>query len=479
MQVRRTTDLENIYHVVTDQNLADLPTRPEKVIASDVDPLSSWHTGLDWMKMDLDKVVEDGIITPLVKLSMSDELKEDFEQGFVYEKTKDVLTKGHIVTKIVCGVTYNKERVDLVYSRAAFAKYLVLPTKYHFPAVVRILGLVWKFLKSFKCSQGKFKTQPKFKMFTADTKTCSRVSLTSLFSRLADDSDIARVENSDISSVEDSDTSRVLVSNQESSKSSAASKKKMVIIPSDEDMSDALSYLFQVATKEVKEFVKPEILRKIAVESQGVLYSKSRIMEGQRFILSGDLKDTGILADQGVIIHTPVIDRFSPLAYSIGLWVHDTLSKHAGYETSNRTSLGFCFIMKGASLYEEIGQACTTCKKLRKKFLEVSMGPISSHRFAVCPPFWVTQADLFGPVIHYVPGRERNTRMRPALECKCYVFVMVCMVTKLINMQVVESKDVGGICCALTRLGCEVGMPKLFLIDQDSGIMATMRDAED
>ena len=76
MQVRRTTDLENIYHVVTDQNLADLPTRPEKVIASDVDPLSSWHTGLDWMKMDLDKVVEDGIITPLVKLSMSDELRE-------------------------------------------------------------------------------------------------------------------------------------------------------------------------------------------------------------------------------------------------------------------------------------------------------------------------------------------------------------------------------------------------------------------
>ena len=173
-----------------------------------------------------------------------------------------------------------------------------------------------------------------------------------------------------------------------------------------------------------------------------------------------------------------MIDRFSPLAYSIGLWVHDTLSKLAGYETSNRTSLGFCFTMKGASLYEEIGEACTTCKKLRKNFLEVSMGPITSHWFAVCPPFWVTQADLFGPVIHYVPGIERNTRMRPALECKCYVFVMVCMVTKLINMQVVESKDVGGICCALTRLGCEVGMPKLCLIDQDSGVMATMREAE-
>ena len=95
-------------------------------------------------------------------------------------------------------------------------------------------------------------------------------------------------------------------------------------------------------------------------------------------------------------------------------------------------------------LYEELGEACTTCKKLRKKFLEVSMGPISPHHFTVCPPFWVTQADLFGPVVHYVPGRERNTRGKPALQCKCYVFVMVCMVTKLKNMQVVGCK--GGIC---------------------------------
>ena len=123
------------------------------------------------------------------------------------------------MTKVVCGVTYNKEMVDLVYSRAAFAKYLVLPTKYHFPAVVRILGYVWKFLKSFKCRQGKFKKQPKFQMLTADTKTCSRVSLTSLFSRTADEnSDISRVENSDIVTVENSDISRILVSNQESSK---------------------------------------------------------------------------------------------------------------------------------------------------------------------------------------------------------------------------------------------------------------------
>ena len=55
---------------------------------------------------------------------------------------------------------------------------------------------------------------------------------------------------------------------------------------------------------------------------------------------------------------------------------------------------------------------------------------------------------------------------------------MVCVVTKLVNMQVVETKDTGGISCALTRLGCEIGMPKLFLIDKDSGVMATLRAAQ-
>ena len=70
-------------------------------------------------------------------------------------------------------------------------------------------------------------------------------------------------------------------------------------------------------------------------------------MDGQRFILSVDLKDSRILADQGIIIHTPLVERFSPLAYSIAEYVHDKLARHAGHETCHRTSLGFFLIMKG------------------------------------------------------------------------------------------------------------------------------------
>ena len=36
VQLRRTTSLDNVYHVVTNQNLADLPTRPDKVSFADI-----------------------------------------------------------------------------------------------------------------------------------------------------------------------------------------------------------------------------------------------------------------------------------------------------------------------------------------------------------------------------------------------------------------------------------------------------------
>ena len=448
VQVRRTSDLDRIYHVVSDQNLADLPTRPDKVNLDDVGPLSVWHNGLPWMKLDLKECVENNILTPLEKLSMSDDMKEEFDLGFVFEKTKDVITRGYLVTKTVCGVALNKERIDLVYSRAVKANYLLLPTKFHFPVVVRIHALVYKFIKSFKCLKGKLQKQPKFIMLSTTNELCSVSSMSAMFSPAC------------------------LTSNQTSR------AKKVEIIPSDEDISNALAYLFRTATMEVKEFVKPEVIKKVAIENENILYSKSRVLDGQRFSISADLNDSNILAEQGIIIHTPLVERFSPLAYSIGQYVHDNLARHSGFETCNRTSLGFCFILKGLGLYEELAENCTTCKRLRKKFLEVSMGPVSSHQFAICPPFWVTQADLFGPVVHYVPGRERNTRNNPALHCKCYVLVMVCMVTKLVNMQVVEKKDVGGICCGLTRLGCEVGVPKIFLTDQDSGIMAALKEAD-
>ena len=114
----------------------------------------------------------------------------------------------------------------------------------------------------------------------------------------------------------------------------------------------------------------------------------------------------------------------------------------------------------------------------RKKFLEVRMGGVKPEQLIVAPPFWACQIDLFGPYKTFVPGYERQTRNRQMLECEVWILAVVCPTTRLVNLQVVEKKDAGGIICGITRLACESGMPKHIFTDQDSGIIAALTGAE-
>jgi hypothetical protein len=112
--------------------------------------------------------------------------------------------------------------------------------------------------------------------------------------------------------------------------------------------------------------------------------------------------------------------------------------------------------MQGAVLYREIGENCPRCAIKRKRFLEAAFGPIRESQLAIAPPFYFAQMDLFGPVQVVVPGREKNTRGRLALDSKCWVMVIVCPTTRLINMQVVETSmwRQMGLCQGLS--GCVV-----------------------
>ena len=50
--------------------------------------------------------------------------------------------------------------------------------------------------------------------------------------------------------------------------------------------------------------------------------------------------------------------------------------------------------------------------------------------------------------------------------------------SKLINLQVIESKSAEGVLDGLTRLGCEMGFPSFLLLDQEKSFMKAVRDAE-
>ena len=257
-------------------------------------------------------------------------------------------------------------------------------------------------------------------------------------------------------------------------------KGKCHILLTDDDFSRSLEYLYKKASKEVKKFNKPELVKKITIEKDQVLFSKNRILDSQRFQVAGGLEEGDILGvgDFGIKVKTPVLDRYSPLSYSIADYVHRKISRHGGYETCLRDSLNHCFIIQGMSLFREIGEDCISCVKRRNKYLDVEMGSIADEQLIVAPPFWVTMCDIFGPCYIYVPGHSMQTRNRKVIDVKCYELVFMCPTTKMINLQVIENKSADGVIDGVNRLGCEVGIPSHILVDKDSGIMKALDEAE-
>ena len=81
------------------------------------------------------------------------------------------------------------------------------------------------------------------------------------------------------------------------------------------------------------------------------------------------------------------------------------------------------------------------------------MGPISDKQLTISPPFFVAMCDLDGPINVFVPGHERQTRGKNVMTAKIYIMTFICPVSKLINLQVIESKSADGILEGLTRPG--------------------------
>ena len=96
------------------------------------------------MEHDIDNVVQKGILTPIGDLMMKAEDQSEYEEGFVLERSPDILTQGHLVHLA------SPERVKRTATRASYTRNIIFPTQFNFPEVVRILGIVAKIVEAFK-----------------------------------------------------------------------------------------------------------------------------------------------------------------------------------------------------------------------------------------------------------------------------------------------------------------------------------------
>ena len=433
------TSTAKLFFVRSEYNIADVATRPDRVQDHDVGPNSTWERGLPWMKESLEKAIDEDIIKPANELRLDNtEDIEEVNKGFIIEKDLEVLVKGHHVWGSYV------DRVQEMGYRASHSNYLFIP-KFNFFKVVKITAIIFKFISSFAVIKRK---------------------------RLRNIEDKAKLLPEDATAK----FADVTVHTVEKVDEEIATKVTLTL--TEAEIQRALVYWFEKATGEVRHFYKKEQIARLGVEKCGILFCRSRILTGQRFLQTGEFGEEDLGLDIGLNLWTPLVDRYSVIALSIALWIHQDISVHAGVESCYRASLQFCHIIQGPSLFKELSEECSKCRMIRKKYLEAACGPVHDHQLAVCPSFHTAFLDLDGPYEVYVPGFEKNTRNRKTLATKNYLMVFCCPVSKLLNIQVIETKDAFGIIEGLTRLACEVGMPKYLCLDKEPSFMKVVREAQ-
>ena len=393
-QTRQNTDISKLFFVRTDHNPADIATRADKVQADSVGPDSIWYRGLPWMNGEVGDAIADDILKPASELRMADNDDKEFQKGLILERTPEILVHGHAVTE---------ERVNKMLARAEYSKYITSPSKHNFRKTVVITALVFKYVRKLKqkVNERGIGTESKqvdksFKMFPASFVNICWGSVKA---------------------------------------GTPDGKQSDLITIEDVDITKSLNYWYTKATAEVIQFNKPEYIKKVGVMKDGILFCRSRIQNGRRFLQSGEFPTDSLGLEIGLNLMTPLLDRWSPISYSIAMFIHHIVGKHAGYETCHRLALEYCHIIQASALFKQIGEECMMCAKLRKKYLDVVFGPVSDIQLTIAPPFYNAVLDIWGPVYTFVPGHERETRNKKVESCKNYVMTFVDPVAKLSNLK--------------------------------------------
>ena len=387
--------------------IADLGTRPGATI-QDVDQDSNWNCGFPWMRLPVSefpmKTCEE------VKLDVAQ--AKEFNSELVIKKEVEVYEAEPSTSYITCA----RKVPDEVGKRYRFCNYLLDPNKHDFSKCVRIMALVNKFVRNF-C-----------KTWTKKPVECRP---------------------------------RLDLSKEEFEKA----KKEFVPVFTDTELSEARKYYFRLATQEIRNFVKHEQYTKISQEHEGILYYTGRVLPLQKVTATCGM--TAVMKDLSeATFFVPLVDKNSPLAYSVINEVHwnNPTVKHSGVETTLRYTLLYCYILEGRELVRKFTKSCERCRFLRKKTIEVAMGPVSEHQLRIAPIFYVTQVDIAGTFKAYSPHNKRTT-------IKVYLAVFCCVATGTVCLKTMEDYSTESFIQSFTRLSCEVGYPKLLLTDEGSQLV--------
>ena len=227
------------------------------------------------------------------------------------------------------------------------------------------------------------------------------------------------------------------------------------------------NYFFKLGSDEVKHFCSKKDFQGCTVEKGGILFYTSRVLDGQTI----EDPEDAMLDLQPLSFVRPVLDRFSPVAYSIMLHAHGVVSKHRNAICTLRESRAIAYIFRGRDLSIEVRENCVSCRRYRAKLLEVEMGPLHENRLTVAPAFYLVQVDLFGPYQAMCEHNHRST-------VKCYGLVFKDPSTSAVAIHMMQNYSTSAFLQAYTRFSSRYGHPAKLFIDAGSQLVKACKEAE-
>ena len=436
-EITRLTDREKWNFIDSENNVADLGTRKGAKVC-DVAEGSSWISGPEWAKQERSlfpiKSVEDLRLSQKELLDFNAEVNELLDEDWINQSLFQTYSC-HVANSNFSALS--DESVKNVKKRYEFSNYILDPNKFRFKKVIRVLALVFLFI----------------------SKTMERI-------------------NKKLQNIDDINLPKhfgfckdyFLVTEGKYKEPFVCEEGKIVVL-SGRFSRLALNYYFRKGTLEVRHFLPKSSYQKISKEVDGILRYTGRILPTQS--IDNQLQLADVCLDlMSSTFCVPLLDKYSPISFSIINEVHwyDEDASHTGNETVWRYVQLLAFIIEGKPLVKQFKMECPRCRYLKKKAIEVAMGPVGDDQLRIAPPFFASQVDIFGPFSSYSHVNKRAT-------VKVWFVIFCCCVTGAVSIKLMEDYSTSSFLLAFVRFSCVYGYPYRLLPDAGSQLVKGCKSA--
>ena len=247
-------------------------------------------------------------------------------------------------------------------------------------------------------------------------------------------------------------------------------ERNLSTIFTDDEITAAEYYFFKKASDEIRQFLHPKKYEPITINKDGILFYNGRILPDNKATIVG--RYTDVMLDLSTTTFcVPVIDRHSPVAFSIVSDVHwnSEIARHTGVETTLREVMKKTFVIDGRILVKMIKKSCHRCRILKKHAIEAAMGPVPNSSITIAPAFYHTQVDLSGPYKAFSPQHKRTT-------VKIWLTVYCCCVTSATYINIMDDCSTTAFLQSFNRFATRYGFPSKVFCDEGTQLVKGTKD---